>query len=100
MGASPPRARADGRAAGRGRGGRSRGSPPPRPRSTVPADAAAYVIYTSGSTGRPKGVVIPHRAVLRLVLNADFARFGPDETWLQLAPVAFDASTLELWGRC
>jgi amino acid adenylation domain-containing protein len=64
----------------------------------VPAEAAAYVMYTSGSTGRPKGVVVPHRAVLRLVLNTDFARCGADETWLQLAPVAFDASTLELWA--
>jgi len=68
------------------------------PAVEVPADATAYVMYTSGSTGRPKGVVVPHRAVLRLVLNADFARFGADETWLQLAPVAFDASTLELWA--
>ncbi|MBW3570415.1 MAG: amino acid adenylation domain-containing protein [Gemmatimonadetes bacterium] len=61
-------------------------------------DGAAYVVYTSGSTGRPKGVVVPHRAVLRLVRGADYARFGADEVWLQLAPVAFDASTLELWG--
>jgi amino acid adenylation domain-containing protein len=61
-------------------------------------DGAAYVIYTSGSTGRPKGVVVPHRAVLRLVRGADYARLGADETWLQLAPVAFDASTLELWA--
>ncbi|MFL5539304.1 MAG: non-ribosomal peptide synthetase, partial [Longimicrobiaceae bacterium] len=68
------------------------------PAVDVPAEAAAYVMYTSGSTGRPKGVVVPHRAVLRLVLNADFARCGADETWLQLAPVAFDASTLELWA--
>ncbi|HYR12328.1 MAG TPA: non-ribosomal peptide synthetase, partial [Longimicrobium sp.] len=61
-------------------------------------EGAAYVIYTSGSTGRPKGVVVPHRAVLRLVRGADYARFGADETWLQLAPVSFDASTLELWA--
>jgi amino acid adenylation domain-containing protein len=68
------------------------------PAVDVPAEAAAYVMYTSGSTGRPKGVVVPHRAVLRLVLNSDFARFADDETWLQLAPAAFDASTLELWA--
>ena len=64
----------------------------------VSADSAAYVMYTSGSTGRPKGVVVPHRAVLRLVLNSDFASLGAGEAWLQLAPVAFDASTLELWA--
>jgi acyl-CoA synthetase (AMP-forming)/AMP-acid ligase II/acyl carrier protein len=55
-------------------------------------------MYTSGSTGRPKGVVVPHRAVLRLVLNTDFARFSADEVFAQLAPAAFDASTLELWA--
>ena len=68
------------------------------PRVDPGADGAAYVIYTSGSTGRPKGVVVPHRAVLRLVMNTDYVRMGPDDTVLQLAPVAFDASTLELWG--
>ncbi|HEU0016458.1 MAG TPA: amino acid adenylation domain-containing protein [Longimicrobium sp.] len=68
------------------------------PAAETGADAAAYVIYTSGSTGRPKGVVVPHRAVLRLVQGAGFARMEADDTWLQLAPVAFDASTLELWA--
>ncbi|HYR11663.1 MAG TPA: amino acid adenylation domain-containing protein, partial [Longimicrobium sp.] len=68
------------------------------PRVEVDAEGAAYVIYTSGSTGRPKGVAVPHRAVLRLVRGADYARCGAEETWLQLAPVAFDASTLELWA--
>ncbi|HEY0782434.1 MAG TPA: condensation domain-containing protein, partial [Thermoanaerobaculia bacterium] len=38
------------------------------------------------------------RNVARLVLGSDFARFGPDETFLQMAPAAFDASTLEIWG--
>jgi amino acid adenylation domain-containing protein len=68
------------------------------PRVDTGADGAAYVIYTSGSTGRPKGVVVPHRAVLRLVRGTDYARFGAEDVMLQLAPVAFDASTLELWG--
>ncbi|HEX6751658.1 MAG TPA: amino acid adenylation domain-containing protein [Longimicrobium sp.] len=72
--------------------------PAEAPVVAISADSAAYVIYTSGSTGRPKGVVVPHRAVMRLVINTDFAGFGAGETWLQLAPVAFDASTLELWG--
>ncbi|HVO10121.1 MAG TPA: amino acid adenylation domain-containing protein, partial [Vicinamibacteria bacterium] len=58
----------------------------------------AYVIYTSGSTGVPKGVEATHRGVLRLVFGADYAEFGPDQVFLQLAPVSFDASTLELWG--
>jgi amino acid adenylation domain-containing protein len=61
-------------------------------------DALAYVLYTSGSTGVPKGVAVPHRAVIRLVRETGYARFGPDQTFLQLAPAAFDASTLEIWG--
>ncbi|HKV11774.1 MAG TPA: non-ribosomal peptide synthase/polyketide synthase, partial [Thermoanaerobaculia bacterium] len=64
----------------------------------VPASALAYVMYTSGSTGEPKGVAVPHRAVVRLVRETGYARFGPGEVFLHLAPYAFDASTLELWG--
>ncbi len=64
----------------------------------VSAGTPAYIIYTSGSTGKPKGVVVPHRAINRLVLASDFIHFGPDEVFLQLAPVSFDASTLEIWG--
>jgi aspartate racemase len=55
-------------------------------------------MYTSGSTGRPKGVRIPHRAVLRLVIDNDFADFAADHVVLQLAPLAFDASTFEIWA--
>ncbi|HEX2079919.1 MAG TPA: amino acid adenylation domain-containing protein, partial [Longimicrobium sp.] len=62
------------------------------------AESEAYVMFTSGSTGRPKGVAVPHRAVVRLVRNTHFAEFGADQVFLQLAPLAFDASTLELWG--
>ncbi|RKG95356.1 non-ribosomal peptide synthetase, partial [Corallococcus carmarthensis] len=64
----------------------------------VDGEALAYVMFTSGSTGRPKGVSVPHRGITRLVLGSTFMRFGPDEVWLQAAPVAFDASTLEIWG--
>jgi aspartate racemase len=61
-------------------------------------DNLAYVMYTSGSTGKPKGVCVPHRGVVRLVKDTDFARFSPSEVFLQLAPISFDASTLEIWG--
>ncbi|HJX28598.1 MAG TPA: non-ribosomal peptide synthetase, partial [Thermoanaerobaculia bacterium] len=61
-------------------------------------DGLAYVMYTSGSTGRPKGVAVTHRNVIRLVRGASYARLGPEEVFLQLAPVSFDASTLEIWG--
>jgi len=61
-------------------------------------DDLAYVMYTSGSTGHPKGVLIPHRGVVRLVVENPFASMGPDEVHLSLAPLAFDASTFEIWG--
>ena len=61
-------------------------------------DDPCYIMYTSGSTGRPKGVIVPHRAVVRLVVGNSYADLGPDETILQLAPLAFDASTFEIWG--
>ncbi|HEX8560148.1 MAG TPA: amino acid adenylation domain-containing protein, partial [Pyrinomonadaceae bacterium] len=64
----------------------------------VGGSSLAYVIYTSGSTGRPKGVMVEQRSVARLVCNTDYAALGPDEVFLQLAPVSFDASTFELWG--
>src|SRR6185369_12757781 len=62
------------------------------------AAALAYVLYTSGSTGRPKGVAVTHRNVVRLVRGAGYADLGPEQTWLQYAPVSFDASTLEIWA--
>jgi len=58
----------------------------------------AYVMYTSGSTGQPKGVMIEHRSVVRLVRNTNFINIRPDDAFLQLAPVSFDASTLEIWA--
>jgi amino acid adenylation domain-containing protein len=58
----------------------------------------AYVMHTSGSTGQPKAVAVPHRAVVRLVTGQSYARFASDEVFLQAAPLAFDASTFEIWG--
>jgi len=58
----------------------------------------AYVMYTSGSTGLPKGTCIPHRAVVRLVKNTNYFHVSLDEVFLQFAPLAFDASTFEIWG--
>jgi amino acid adenylation domain-containing protein len=67
-------------------------------RTGVPPSALAYVMYTSGSTGRPKGVGVSHRNIVRLVRESGFADLGADQVFLQLAPISFDASTLELWA--
>jgi len=62
------------------------------------ADNLAYVIYTSGSTGIPKGISVVHRGIVRLVKETNYATFGPEEVFLQFAPISFDASTFEVWG--
>ncbi len=74
------------------------GAGPGAPLPPCRAESLAYVMFTSGSTGAPKGIEVTHRNVLRLVLGSEYARLGPGETILQLAPVAFDASTFEIWG--
>jgi aspartate racemase len=68
------------------------------PASGATAEDLAYVMYTSGSTGNPKGVLVGHRAVVRLVRNTNYCEFGPGEVFLHFAPLAFDASTFEIWG--
>jgi len=72
----------------------------PLPPEEVPAnpDRLAYVSYTSGSTGEPKGVGVPHRAISRLVREANWMEVRPDDVFFEVAPVAFDASTWELWA--
>ena len=62
------------------------------------AESLAYVMYTSGSTGQPKGVCVTHRNVVRLVQQTNFVSLTGDEVFLQLAPIAFDAATFEIWG--
>ncbi len=58
----------------------------------------AYVIYTSGSTGTPKGAGVPHQAVARLVHQTNYACLDAGQTFLQYAPLSFDAATFEVWG--
>ncbi|WP_162795236.1 AMP-binding protein, partial [Nonomuraea lactucae] len=63
----------------------------------VDPGSALYVMYTSGSTGVPKGVEVSHRGVLRLCSDP-LLGVGVGDVVAQLAPVAFDASTFEIWG--
>ena len=72
--------------------------PASKPALECAATDLAYIMYTSGSTGRPKGVACLHRGVVRLVRGTDFADLGPDEVFLQYAPLGFDASTFEIWA--
>nr|WP_211258418.1 non-ribosomal peptide synthetase [Pseudomonas mosselii] len=64
----------------------------------VDAGSVAYIMYTSGSTGTPKGVQVPHRAIVRLVINNGFADFNSQDRVAFASNPAFDASTLEVWA--
>ena len=58
----------------------------------------AYIIYTSGSTGQPKGVMVPHRAIERLALNNNYAKFEASDRVAFASNPAFDATTMEVWA--
>lgn len=72
-------------------------STPPPAAATVATDEVV-LFYTSGSTGIPKAVRVPHRAILRLVINSDYVVLGPNDKVAHISNVAFDAVTFEVWG--
>ncbi|MFE7524169.1 amino acid adenylation domain-containing protein [Kitasatospora sp. NPDC057542] len=72
------------------------GRRPDAPRVSVDEEQLAYVIHTSGSTGWPKGVSVTHRNILALAREPHVrAAFGRGTMFN--APLAFDASTFEIW---
>ncbi|HEX6525920.1 MAG TPA: amino acid adenylation domain-containing protein, partial [Streptosporangiaceae bacterium] len=72
------------------------GNPAVPPPVTLDPENLAYVISTSGSTGRPKAVAVRHRDVAALAADHRF-RNGAHHRVLLHSPLAFDASTYELW---
>ena len=72
--------------------------PATAPASVLDPRHPAYVIYTSGSTGTPKGVCTTHRNIVSFIQNKSYASWSTSETTIQIAPLAFDASTFEIWG--
>lgn len=59
----------------------------------------AYVIFTSGSTGGPKGVMISHRSVCALLTGVqEVVGFAEGMRYLNVAPLFFDASVVDLYS--
>lgn len=58
----------------------------------------AYVIYTSGSTGEPKGTLIRQESVIRVVRDAGYFTFYPEDVVLQLSNYGFDGAVFDIFG--
>ncbi|MFG3490885.1 amino acid adenylation domain-containing protein [Streptomyces sp. NPDC047972] len=71
--------------------------PDTAPAVDVHPEQLAYAMFTSGSTGVPKGVAVTHRNVAELAADARFAG-GAHRRVLLHSPLAFDATTYELWA--
>ncbi|WP_415952954.1 non-ribosomal peptide synthetase [Streptomyces sp. KLOTTS4A1] len=70
--------------------------------ASVPAapahpDRTACLGFTSGTTGTPKGAMVPCRGVVRLARDAGLVLPRARARFVRLAPLAFDASTLEIF---
>ena len=70
--------------------------PSTTPQVTITQDQLAYVMFTSGSTGHPKGICTTHGNVVSFTRNPQWTD-GTQECVLFHSPIAFDASTYEIW---
>ena len=81
-------------------------NPQPEDSISTPSSASSdvcYISYTSGTTGSRKGVEAPRSGVDRLMRGAEYCSIRRGDRILRFAPLAFDASTFEifvgLWRR-
>ena len=65
--------------------------------SAIGPDSPLYIMFTSGTTGEPKGSMVTHAGVRRLVDDQPFLCGIHAPRTLGAAPLAFDASTIEIW---
>jgi amino acid adenylation domain-containing protein len=75
--------------------------PPPgpaAPTASISGESIAYVMYTSGTTGKPKGVVLPHRSVIRMLVDTDWLRMSEHTVTLHSSAFAFDTSIIDLFA--
>ena len=66
--------------------------------ATASGEDVAYVMFTSGTTGRPKGVVLPHRSIIRMLVDTDWLELSPDTVTLHSSAFAFDTSIIDLFA--
>ncbi|CAM3884071.1 non-ribosomal peptide synthetase [Pseudoalteromonas maricaloris] len=67
------------------------------PMCIAPSEVAT-IIYTSGTTGNPKGTLLSHAAISSLALDNHSYQHQPQDSFIQLANPAFDATLFEIWS--
>ncbi len=67
-------------------------------RLPIDADCPAYVMHTSGSTGKPKAIVVPHRALIRLLVDTNYIELSSADSVLFHSATSFDAAIFEIWA--
>lgn len=77
--------------------GAAAGAAPPPPAAAPDPERTAYVAFTSGSAGLPKAAMVACRGVVRLARDPAFLLPGAAARFMRLAPLASDASALEIF---